>query len=189
MTGAGFSMPVPREAWGKSMLKTVGILILTIPFMTVNGFLLQMTEFKASLGAGQTMVVDWDKVPGILLNTARLNAIGLPVAFCLAAAISFGVARALGGKGTFGLHSSKISAAYLKIVLAITGVALLTLLTRIAGLLNLVVVAWAAKSMSEAIAEAHGFSNRRGCLTLVSLAIVPVLVIAVILLLGPLFGQ
>lgn len=135
------------------------------------------------------MVIDWGEVPGILLDASLTNTIGLLIVFGLAAAISLGVARALGGKGAFGLHSLKISAAYLKIVLAVTGVALLTLLIRLAGLLNFVVVAWAAKSMSEAIAEVYGFSNRRGCLPLISLAIAPIVVIAAILLLGPLSGK
>jgi len=189
MTSTVVSQPAPRVAWGKSLLKTVGILVLMIPFLAINGFLLEMVQFNASLGAGQTMVIDWDAVPGILLKSALLNAIGLPVAFGVTAPASFGVARALGGKGALGPHSYRIAATYLKIILATTGVGLLTSLVRLAGLLNLVVAAWAAKSMSEAIAEVHGFSNRRGCLTSLAMGLVPIAVIAVTLLLGPLFAQ
>jgi hypothetical protein len=177
---ASISKPKLEESWSRWTGKTLGILVLTVPVLTVNGFLIEVAQFKASLSPYQTLTIDWDMVPGVLLQTGLVNLIGFPVLFYIGAAVTFAAARALGGNGSFWRHSYQVAIAYLKVAGLAVAVFGLATLTTLAGILGLVIPAALLKLVSEAIADVHGLSTRRGCVALLSLVLIPVLIIAIL---------
>jgi hypothetical protein len=178
-----------EESWSYWTLKTVGLLILTVPLLTLNGFLSHVVTFRASLAPYQTLEIYWDEVPGVLLESGRLNLIGFPIAFYVGAVITFVVARVLGGKGSFWFHSFEIAVAYSKVVGLAFGFLALTYALPVAGFLGIFVLAALLKWMVEAIAEVHAISTRRGCVAMLFLVAIPVFLVALLALLGPVVGD
>jgi hypothetical protein len=176
----GMSESKLEESWSRWAGKTLGILVLTVPVLTVNGFLAEVAQLKASLSPYQTLVIDWDVVPGALLRLGLVNLVGFPVIFFIGAAIIFAAARALGGKGSFWHHSHEIAVAYLKVAgLAVVVFGLMSL-TTLAGILGLAIPAALLKFVNEAIANVHGLSAGRGCVAMLSLIVVPILIVVVL---------
>jgi hypothetical protein len=149
----------------------------------------QVVQFKASLPAYQTLTIDWDIASRELLNSGLINLIGFPIVFYVAAALTFALARALGGKGQFVPHSYELAVAYLKVILAAAGVALLTLAIPAAQILNLGVLYLALKLVSGANARTHNISENRGCLAMIPLVLVQIAFIVALALIGPLMHK
>jgi hypothetical protein len=179
----GISKPKLEESWSRWAGKTLGILVLTVPVLTVNGFLVEVAQLKASLSPYQTLTIDWNVVPEVLLQMGLVNLVGFPVVFFIGAAITFAAARALGGKGSFWHHNHEVATAYLKVAgLALVVFGLMSL-TTLAGILSLAIPGALLKWVSEAIAGVHNLSTRRGCAALLSLIVIPIFAIVVLVLL------
>jgi hypothetical protein len=172
------------ESWERRFLKTLGVLALTIPLLTVNGFLAEVAQFKASLASYETLTIDWDVVPGVLLRMGVINLVSFPIIFYVCAAVTFVAARVLGGKGGFWDHGYAIAIAYLKVVGLALAVLGLASLTTIAGILGLVIPVALIKLVGEALTSVHGLSTKRGCVAMVPLVLLPILAVAILALLG-----
>jgi hypothetical protein len=175
----------PQESQVSLSLKAAGMVLLTVPFLTVTGFLFQAAQFREELPSLDMLTIDWEKVPGILLEMGIGNLIGLPILFYVAAALSFGFARLLKGRGGFGRHTYLVAVASFKVILLAGVLSFLMLLTPAAGILSLGLYYLVGKLFNDAIVEAHSITRGHGCLVSLSMFIVPALVIAVALLLGP----
>jgi hypothetical protein len=173
-----------EESWGRWTGKTLGILVLTVPLLTLNGFLAEVAQVKASLAPYETLTIDWDKVPGVLLRMGLINLIGFPIVFYIGAAITFAAARVLGGRGSFWRHGYEVAVAYLKVAGLAIVIFGLTLLTTLAGVLGLAIPVVLLKWISEAIADVHDLSTRQGCVALSSLIVIAIIVIAILALVG-----
>lgn len=168
-----------KPTWFQWTLRTVGVLALIIPVLTANSFMFQVIRFKSSLPAFQTLTIDWNIASRVMLNEGLLNLIGFPVIFYVAAALTFALARALGGKGQFMAHSYALSVAYLKAFLVIAGIGALTLAIPAARMLNFAGLYVFLKWTSEAIAEVHSVSRDRGCVTMLPLMLILVILTVV----------